>query len=74
MNKDRRKHLSEAFELIAKAQEIIESVKSEEQEAHDNLPESFQYGERGEEMENYIEMLDEAYGYLDDAQSVVDQI
>ena len=30
--------------------------------------------ERGEEMQNYIEMLDEAYGYLDDANSVIEQI
>lgn len=45
MNKIRRKQLQEASELIAKAQGIIESVKDEEQEAHDNLPESIQYGE-----------------------------
>ena len=74
MNKARRKRLEEAFDLIAQAQEIIEEVKDEEQEAHDNLPEQFQYGERGEEMEGYNEMLDETYGYLDDAKSVVEQI
>lgn len=38
MNKIRRKQLQEASELIAKAQGIIESVKDDEQEAHDNLP------------------------------------
>lgn len=47
MNKIRRKQLQEASELIAKAQGIIESVKDDEQEAHDNLPESIQYGEKG---------------------------
>lgn len=62
MNKIRRKQLQEASELIAKAQGIIESVKDEEQEAHDNLPESIQYGEKGQQMEEYIDMLDEAYG------------
>ncbi|WP_417342047.1 hypothetical protein [Evtepia gabavorous] len=74
MNKERRKRLAEAFEKIGEVKEIIESVKDEEQEAYDNLPENFQNGERGEEMQGYIEMLDEAYGYLDDAESVVDQI
>lgn len=74
MNKERRKRLAEAFEKIGEVKEIIESVKNEEQEAYDNLPENFQNGERGEEMQGYIEMLDEAYGYLDDAESVVDQI
>lgn len=74
MNKERRKRLAEAFEKIGEVKEIIESVKDEEQEAYDNLPGNFQNGERGEEMQGYIEMLDEAYGYLDDAESVVDQI
>jgi hypothetical protein len=74
MNKERRKRLAEAFEKIGEVKEILESVKDEEQEAYDNLPENFQNGERGEEMQGYIEMLDEAYGYLDDAESVVDQI
>lgn len=74
MNKQRRKKLEKAFNLIDQAKDILEEVKDEEQEAHDNLPESFQYGEKGEEMEGYIEMLDEAYGYLDDANSVIEQI
>ncbi len=74
VNKQRRKRLEEAFDLIGQAQSILEEVKNDEQEAHDNLPESIQYGEKGEEMEGYIEMLDEAYGYLDDANSVIEQI
>ena len=74
MNRERRKKLLEAFEKIGEVKDILEEVRDEEQEAHDNLPESFRYGERGEEMEGYIEMLDEAYGYLEDAESVVDQI
>lgn len=71
MNKIRRKQLQEASELIAKAQGIIESVKDEEQEAHDNLPESIQYGEKGQQMEEYIDMLDEAYGQCDDLMSII---
>lgn len=74
MNRQRRKRLEEAFNLIDQAKDILEEVKNEEYEARDNLPESFKYGERGEEMEQYIEMLDEAYGYLDDANSVIDQV
>lgn len=54
MNKIRRKQLQEASELIAKAQGIIESVKDDEQEAHDNLPESIQYGEKGQQMEESL--------------------
>ncbi len=74
MNRERRKRLQEAFDKIAEAQEILSEVRDEEQEAYENLPENFQYGERGEEMQGYIEMIDEADGYLDDAKSVVEQI
>lgn len=74
MNKIRRKQLQEASELIAKAQGIIEGVKDDEQEAHDNLPESIQYGEKGQQMEEYIDMLDEAYRQCDDLMSIIDEI
>lgn len=74
MNKQRRKKLETAFDLICQAKDILEEVKNEEEEAYENLPEQFRYGERGEEMDGYIGMMDEAYGYLDDANSVIDQI
>lgn len=48
MNKVRRKRLAEALDLISQAKDILEEVKDEEQDAFDNLPENFQYGERGE--------------------------
>ena len=74
MNKVRRKRLQEAFDLVAKVQEILAEVREEERESIENLPDNFRYGERGEEMEAYIEMIDEADGYLDDAMSVIEQI
>ena len=74
MNKARRKRLGEAFDLIGTAQDILRSVREEEQEAYENLPDSFRDGEKGEEMQNYMEMIEEAEGYLDDANSVIEQI
>lgn len=74
MNRQRRKRLTEAFEKVAEAIGILEEVKSEEEESYDNLPDNFRDGDRDEEMQNHIEMLDEAYGYLDDANSVIEQI
>lgn len=74
MNRLRRKRLQEAFDLVAKAQEILAEVREGERESLENLPDNFRYGERGEEMEAYIEMIDEADGYLDDAMSVIEQI
>ena len=74
MNKARRKRLGEAFDLIGEAQDILRSVREEEQEAYENLPDSFRDGERGDEMQNYMDMIEEAEGYLDDANSVIEQI
>ena len=74
MNKARRKRLGEAFGLIGEAQDILRSVREDEQEAYENLPDSFKDGEKGEEMQNYMEMIEEAEGYLDDANSVIEQI
>ena len=74
MNKARRKRLGEAFDLIGTAQDILRSVREEEQEAYENLPDSFRDGEKGEEMQNYMEMIEEAEGHLDDANSVIEQI
>lgn len=74
MNKARRKRLGEAFDKCAEILEILEEVKQEEEEAYENLPDSFRDGERGEEMQNYIEMIDEVAGYIEDAESVIEQI
>ena len=74
MNKARRKRLGEAFDKCAEILEILEAVKEEEDEAYENLPDSFRDGERGEEMQGYIEMIDEVTGYIEDAQSIIEQI
>lgn len=74
MNRKRRKKLEAAFEKISDAIEILDDAISEEQESLDNLLDNFKYGERGEEMQGYIEMLNEARDYLDDANSVIEQI
>lgn len=74
MNKERRKRLGTAFDKVSDAKKILEEVKDEEQNAYDNLPDSFRDGDRGQEMLSYVEMLEEAFNYLDDAASVIEQI
>lgn len=74
MNKARRKELGKVFDLVCQAKDILEAVKAEERESYENLPDSFRFGERGEEMEGYMDMLDEVFNYLDDANSVIEQI
>lgn len=70
MNKQKRIELIRASALIAQAQEIIKSVKDEEMEKHDNLPENFQYGKQ----KKCIDMLDETYSMCDDLMSMIDEI
>ena len=62
---------------IAKAKQIaedieelageIECLQEDEQEAHDNLPDSIQWSETGDTMQNIADALDEARSYLEDA-------
>ena len=74
MNKQRRKQIAAAMELIEQAQAILEEVIAEEQEAFDNLPESLQTSERGELMEEYIYTLESFQDGLDtsELQEIVD--
>ena len=67
MNKQRRSELSKAVELLEKAKEIIEACQEEEQDAFDNLPESIQGSERGEDMEHYIYEMEQTIDYIDQA-------
>ena len=74
MNKDRRKRLNEALELLDKAEgflsdaaQIVTDVRDEEQEAFDNLPEGLQQAERGELMQEAISALEDCN--LEDALS-----
>lgn len=62
MNKDRRKRLQVIYDDLV-------AVIDEEQEAYDNLPESFQDGERGELMSGGIELLGSA---RDDIEQVME--
>lgn len=74
MNKVRRKELARVVDLLDRARDLLETIRDEEQEAFDNLPESIQYSERGETMEGYIGTMEEMLDYLDtgELQEIVD--
>lgn len=83
MNKIRRKALAE---IITKLEELenlrseiaerLEEIMDEEQEALDNMPESLQESERGQQMQEYIDTMDDVlYGVNDiDTESLADQL
>ena len=70
MNNARRKQLQDVTDRLTAAAEDLEIVKDEEQEAFDNLPETFQDGERGEAMENALSLMEEA---LDNIRTAIEQ-
>jgi len=74
MNAMRRKQIARAIQMIYDAQEIIEMVKEEEQEAFDNMPESLQESERGETMYDNIDTLSEISDNLIDMTTELEEM
>ena len=74
MNHVRRKKLAEAVELLEKAKSIVEDVQMEEQDALFNLPEAFQYSEKGETMEENADRLSEIADTISDQVDEINDI
>lgn len=72
MNKERRKDLNEIAEAIYDLRERIENCREEEQEYFDNMPENFQFGERGEAAEEAIDNLDSAISSIEEAAQYIE--
>lgn len=58
MNKSRRSEIKEVIEQLEYAMGQLEVITSDEQDSFDNLPESFQEGERGDQMQENISDLE----------------
>lgn len=71
MNKYRRKELEKISLLVEASRSLLEEILNEEQEAFDNLPESLQYSEKGERMEEIIGYLEDS---LIDLESAIENI
>ena len=83
MNAQRRKALrviiTKLEELDSLRQEILErleEVKGEEEEALGNMPESLQESERGQQMQEYIDIMESATTELEyiDLEGMLDQL
>ena len=74
MNDAQRKEIAKALSLLTDAVNIIETVKDAEQDALDNMPESFQQGEKGEQMSDGISALESAVDNIQSAEGDLDNI
>lgn len=72
MNNARRKKLTSVSGLLDKAIDIITTAAEEEQDALDNLPESFQDTERYEKMENAVGLLESAIEQIESAKEDIE--
>lgn len=76
MNAERRKRLRTALKSMRAAQETIEAVANEEDEARENLPENLQESETALDMEQASESLvlisDELTTIADDLEVIAD--
>lgn len=66
MNNARRKEIEKITADLEAIKERIEALQEEEQDAFDSLPESIQYGERGDKMQSAIDNLEYAADNIQD--------
>ena len=64
----------DVYSLLDSARDELKTVRDDEQEAYDNLPESLQYSEKGDDMERCIEALDEMMDYLEYSCDLADKV
>jgi hypothetical protein len=72
MNKARRKELARIFTILETLHEELEAIRDEEQAYYDNMPESFQNGEKGALACDAIGELDNAVEFVGDAMNNID--
>lgn len=68
MNKQRRTRIEEVIGTLDGILEVLNDLECEEQQALDNLPESFQESERGERMQEIIDYLSDAASSIEEAE------
>lgn len=67
MNKARRKALEKISDKLMELQVDLQYVHEEEEEAFDNMPESLQESERGDEMQEALSTMENADGAIQEA-------
>lgn len=73
MNAKRRKTLRDICAAIAKHIADLEDICDAENDAYENMPESFQCGERGSAMLDNIASLESASDLLNDAMTEIEE-
>ena len=70
----RADELGEAVGMIDEARSIVESLKEQIEEWHGNLPDSFRDGDKGSQLEECMEALEQVVSSLDEAESGAENV
>ena len=60
MNDEKRHRLKDAITMIERGASVVESVRDDETDSYDNMPDSLQESDRGVAMEDAIGELEDA--------------
>lgn len=74
MNDKTRKLLKSAIETIEILHNSISTIRDEEQEKFDNLPEGLQQSNNGQKFEETVSSLDDALSNLEEVISNIDSV
>ena len=74
MNAARRKLIVESLSKVEEILSVLEGVRDDEQEAYDNMPESLQQAERGEQSSEAISHLEDACSNLEFVRDALDNV
>lgn len=74
MNRQRRKDLRRAADLLAEVGAIIEQARSEEDEYFEAMPESIAAGEKGERAQAATKALEDAYEALGEVSETLEGV
>lgn len=74
MNRKRRKKISDIIIILEACIDSLQNVMNEEQDALDNIPESLQYSDKGNLMEDAIDTLQNACDQIDEVANELRQL
>lgn len=67
MNAKRRERISAVIQKLGEIKDEIETLRDEEQEAFESMPESLQQSDRGQSSESSVDALNQACNNLEGA-------
>ena len=73
MNKERRKSLREIQSKLDRLGQDLETLKEEEEEYRDNMPENLQESERYQRADEVCDLLQEALESMDNAYQQIEE-